>query len=68
MPCVLILYINDGTYSLKSALNEKLFDKLFTAILFTLRVFAEICWEEVTEEIFHIFYILLKFESWTYVE
>ena len=38
--CVLILYINGGTYSLKSTPNDWFFEKLFTAILFTLRVFA----------------------------
>ena len=38
--CVLILYISDGTYSLKSIPNDKFFEKLFMAILFTLKVFA----------------------------
>ena len=36
---VLILYISGGTYSLKSTPNDR-FEKLFMAILFTLRVFA----------------------------
>ena len=40
MLCVLILYINGGTYSLKSLPNDRSFKKLFMAILFTLRVFA----------------------------
>ena len=40
MLCVLILYISGGTYSLKSTPNDKFFEKLFMAILFTLRVFA----------------------------
>ena len=40
MLCVLILYISGGTYSLKSTPNDKLLEKLFMAILFTLRVFA----------------------------
>ena len=39
MLCVLILYISGGTYSLKSTPNDR-FEKLFTTILFTLRVFA----------------------------
>ena len=40
MLCVLILYISGGTYSLKSAPNDRFFEKLFMAILFSLRVFA----------------------------
>ena len=42
MLCVLILYIlSGGTYSLKSTPNDRFFlEKLFMAILFTLRVFA----------------------------
>ena len=35
--CVLILYISGGTYSLKSTLNDRFFEKLFMAILFILR-------------------------------
>ena len=37
---VLILYINGGTYCLKSTPDDKFFEKLFMTILFTLRVFA----------------------------
>ena len=33
----------------------QIFEKLFMAILFTLRVFAEICWEELVEEIISYF-------------
>ena len=41
MLCVLILYISGGTYSLKSIPNDRFFEKLFMAILFTLHtVFA----------------------------
>ena len=40
MLCVLTLYINVGTYNLKSTLNDGLFEKIFMAISFTLRVFA----------------------------
>ena len=40
MLCVLILYISGGTYSLKSTLNDRFFEKLFMAILFNLRAFA----------------------------
>ena len=38
--CVLTLYISGGAYSLKSTPNIQIFDELFMAILFTLRVFA----------------------------
>ena len=37
--CVNFLYISGGTYSLKSTPNDR-FEKLFMAILFTLRIFA----------------------------
>ena len=40
MLCVLILYISGGTFSLKSIPNHRFFEKLFMAILFTLRVLA----------------------------
>ena len=40
MLCVLILYIIGGTYSLKSTPNDRFFEKLFMAILFTHSVFA----------------------------
>ena len=40
MLCVLILYVSGGTYSLKSAPNNRFFVKLNMAILFTFRVFA----------------------------
>ena len=53
MLCVLILYISGNTYSLKSTPNDTLFEKLFMAILFTLRVFG--CWEEIAEEILFVF-------------
>ena len=40
MLCVLILYISGGTYILKSTSNDRFFEKLFMAFVFTLRVFA----------------------------
>ena len=40
MLCVLIVYISGGTYSFKSTPNDRFFDKLFIAILFTLRILA----------------------------
>ena len=49
MLCVLILYISGGSYNLKSTPNDR-FEKLLMAILFTLRVLPEICWEEIAEE------------------
>ena len=43
--CTLILYMNNGTYSLNSTPNDRFYGKVFMAILFTPRVF-------VTEKIF----------------
>ena len=40
MLCALILYISGRTYNLKSTPNDIFFEKLFMAILFTLRVFV----------------------------
>ena len=37
---MLILYISGGTYSLKLTPNDRFFEKLFMAILFTLRDFV----------------------------
>ena len=48
MLCVLSLYIIGGTYSLKSTLYDKFFEKLFMAILFTFTEFLpEMCWVEI---------------------
>ena len=38
--CMLILYISGGTYSLKLTSKDRFLQKVFVAILFTLRVFA----------------------------
>ena len=40
MLCVFILYGSGRTYSLKSTPNFRFFEKLFMAILFTLRIFV----------------------------
>ena len=40
MLCKFILYLNGETYSLKSTPNDRILEKLFIAILFTLRVFV----------------------------
>ena len=55
MLCVLILYISGGTYSLKSTPKDRFFEVLFMAMLFTLRVIAINCWDEIAEEIFFEF-------------
>ena len=39
MSCVLIIYVSGDTYVLKSHLNNRFFEKLSMAILFTLRIF-----------------------------
>ena len=58
MLCVLILYINDGTYSLKLSPNEE-FLNLFLANFLLL---SEICWEEVAKEI-----LFLNSSSWRFL-
>ena len=56
MLCVLILYINGGTYSFKSTPNNRLFWETFHGSFNLLTEFLpEICWEEITEEIFFVF-------------
>ena len=61
MLCVLILYISDGTYSLKSTPNDRFLEKLFMAILFTFRVFARnLLRKEIAVEIFFVF----RFDVW----
>ena len=61
MLCVLILYVSGGTYSLNSTPNDKFFEKLFIAILFTLESFLpEIGWEEIAEEMLFVF----RFDVW----
>ena len=57
MLCVLILYINGGTYSLKSIPNDRFFKKLFIEVLIYL---PKICWEEIAEEIIFVF----RFDVW----
>ena len=57
MLCVLILYINGGTYDLK---------KLFMAIFNLPSEFMpEICWEEIAKEIHFVF--CFDVEPWLYV-
>ena len=56
MLCALILYMSDGTYTLQSTPNYRFFEKLSTAILFSSHsFFLDICWEEITDEIFFAF-------------
>ena len=64
MLCVLILYISGGTYSLKSTPNDRFFEKLFMAILFTLRVFARNLLYKKLESYVHKFLpILFEYEA-----
>ena len=63
MLCVLILYISGGTYSLKVDSERQIFEKLFMAILFTLRVFArKLLRGNRQRNIFHIFVLLKIFD------
>ena len=52
MLCVLILYISGETYSLKSTVNDRFFEKLLMTMFYLLSEFLpQICWEEIAEEI-----------------
>ena len=56
MLCVLILDINDWTYSLKSIPNDRFFEKLNMEVLvYSQEFLLEICWEEIAEEINFVF-------------
>ena len=50
--------------------KQQICEKLFMAIVFTLRVLPEIRWEEIAEEIFFLLYFVLMldlgFEPWAY--
>ena len=60
MLCALILYMSGGIYSLKSTLNY-IFLKSFSWQFYLLLEFLpEICWKEVTEEIFSYFFVLMS--------
>ena len=41
MLCVFVLYISGETYSLELTKDDRFFEKLFMAILLTLRVFCQ---------------------------
>ena len=60
MLCVLILYISGVTYSLKSTPNDKFFEKLFMAILFTLRVFCQKSAEWKSPTIYCLYFVLMS--------
>ena len=53
---VLILYINGGTYILKSTPNDRYFEKILMAIIIYSELLPGICLEEITEEILFVFY------------
>ena len=63
-------FIHVGTYSLKSTPNDRFFEKLFMAILFTFRAFARNLWRENRRRnTFHNFVLMsdLGFERRTYI-
>ena len=52
---VLIVYMSNQTYSLKSTPKKNFWEKFHENFSFTLPVFSEICWEIIAEELsFHI--------------
>ena len=60
MLCALILYMNDGTYSLKSTLKDKIFEMLFMTILFTPRDFARNLLRESSRRSILLYFALLE--------
>ena len=54
---VLILYMSDGTYNLKSIWNDRILRNFSSKYYLFSTLLPEICWEEVAHEvIFHISY------------
>ena len=60
MLCVLILYISGGNYSLLSTPNDRFFEKLFIAILFTLRVFARNLPKKKSSKKYFSYFVLMS--------
>ena len=60
MLCALILYMSGETYSLKSTTNDRFFDKLFMAILFTLRVFCQKSAERKSLKKYFFYFVLMS--------
>ena len=59
---MLILYINDGTYNLKSTPNDRIFSETFHGSLYLLSQFLpEICWDKIAAEIIFV----ICFDIWT---
>ena len=67
--CVLILYKSGRTYSLKSTPSDRLFEKLFKAILFTLQSFCRKSAERKSPKKYFWYFVLmsgLRVEPWFY--
>ena len=66
--CPLILYVSGETDSFP---NDRLFEKIFTALFISSPSFPEICWEEIAKENFFFSYFALMpdlaYEPWLYV-
>ena len=65
-----VVYVNfkhewRGIYSLMSTLNNRFLRSFSWQFVFTLRVFTEICWEEVAKEIFSYFRYDIWLGVWT---
>ena len=66
MLCLLTLYMSGGIYSLKSTPNDWFLEKLFMAILFTLRVFAKnLLRGNRRRNIFSYFVLISNLGFWT---
>ena len=59
--CALILYMSRGTYSLETIPSDRFCVKNFPRQFYLLSEFSpEICWEEIFEEIFFPFFVLMS--------
>ena len=60
MLCVLILYISGGTYNLKSAPNDRFFEKLFMAIFIYFESFCQKSAERKSAKKYFLYFVLMS--------
>ena len=58
MLCAFILYLNGGTYTLKSTPNDRFFEKLFMATLFTSQSFCQESPERKSPKKYFLYFVL----------
>ena len=60
MLCVLILYISEGTYSLKSAPSDRFFEKLCMAIFIYPQSFCQKSFERKSSKKYFLYFVLMS--------